>query len=92
MPHLLDSEDLIRALAKVPDWCLADGQISRTYAFPSYMEGMEFVNQVAKVAEEMNHHPEIKIGWGKVTLVVCTHSKGGLTDLDFAFALRVDAI
>ena len=47
---------------------------------------------VAELAEEEEHHPDIDIRFNKVRLVLATHSKGGLTDLDFALAERIDTL
>jgi 4a-hydroxytetrahydrobiopterin dehydratase len=91
MAQLLNPEDLARELSTVPDWSQSGPVISRTFRFDTYLKGIAFVNEVARLAEEMNHHPDIQIGWRKVTLQLSTHSKGGLTELDFALARKSDA-
>ena len=48
--------------------------------------------RLARDAEEMNHHPDIDIRWNKVKLVLSTHSAGGLTDLDFLLARKIDKL
>ena len=53
---------------------------------------MIFVNQIAAEAEEMDHHPDIDIRWDTVELVLCTHSAGGLTQLDVELAHRISAL
>jgi 4a-hydroxytetrahydrobiopterin dehydratase len=54
---------------------------------------MAFVNHVAEVAEEADHHPDILVhGWNKVRLTLSTHSEGGLTDADHALAARIDEV
>jgi len=54
---------------------------------------MRFVNRVAEVAEEENHHPDILVhGWNKVRLTLSTHPEGGLTDADHALARRIDEV
>jgi 4a-hydroxytetrahydrobiopterin dehydratase len=92
MPELLDETALEKELATVPDWTKKEDEISRTYSFPYYLAGISFVNEVANRAEALNHHPDIHIGWRKVTLTLKTHSKGGLTELDFALAREADAL
>ena len=52
---------------------------------------MAFVNFVAGLAEAADHHPDILIEYKKVTLTLSTHSAGGLTDLDFGLARKIDA-
>ena len=59
----------------------------RDYEFKDFVAAMAFVNRVADVAEEVNHHPDILVhGWNKVRLELTTHSEGKLTDSDHAMA------
>ena len=67
-------------------------EMQRELRFKSYLAGIAFVNEIARIAEDMNHHPDIQIGWRKVTLRISTHSAGGLTALDVEFASRVDEV
>lgn len=92
MPLLLSENEVDRELSSVPGWKREGGEIVRIFGFPSYMAGINFVSEVAGIAEEINHHPDIHVGWRKVTLRLSTHSKGGLTELDFAVARRIDRI
>ena len=64
--------------------------IERVFEFDDYMSGMDFVNAVAEIAEGANHHPEVIIGYAKVTVWLTTHDKGGLTESDFEIAARID--
>jgi 4a-hydroxytetrahydrobiopterin dehydratase len=92
MAELLEESKVVVELAAVPEWTREGVEIVRLFKFPSYMEGIDFVTRVAELAEEANHHPDMQVGWRKVTLRFSTHSKGGLTKLDFALARKVDAI
>jgi 4a-hydroxytetrahydrobiopterin dehydratase len=74
-------------------WREQDGALVHDYAFDDFAGAMAFVNRVAAVAEEADHHPDILVhGWNKVRLTLTTHSEGGLTDKDHAMAERIDAI
>jgi 4a-hydroxytetrahydrobiopterin dehydratase len=53
---------------------------------------LEFVNQVAALAEKSDHHPDIILSYRKVRLELSTHSEGGLTEHDFIFASEVNAL
>ena len=65
----------------------------RDYEFKDFVAAMAFVNRVADVAEEVNHHPDILVhGWNKVRLELTTHSEGKLTDNDHAMAQRIDGL
>ncbi len=86
MRALLTAEEIQTRLAALPGWSLEGNEIVKTFSFPSYLAGIDSVNTVAKHAEEMNHHPDLHIGWRKVTVRLSTHSEGGVTELDFKLA------
>jgi 4a-hydroxytetrahydrobiopterin dehydratase len=74
-------------------WRREDDQIVRDLEFKDFAEAMAFVNRVADLAEEANHHPDILVhGWNKVRLTLTTHSEGGLTENDFEMARRIDGL
>lgn len=64
----------------------------RRFRFPSFKEAITFVNQVAELAEEANHHPDILINYNRVTLTLTTHDEGGLTRRDFALATKINQL
>jgi 4a-hydroxytetrahydrobiopterin dehydratase len=74
------------------DWIESDGALERTVELPSFPAAIEFVNQVAALAEEANHHPDIAISYKKVTLRWTSHDTGGITDRDRELAKRTDAL
>ena len=88
----LDKDAIDRELATTPGWELAEDAIVATFEFADFAEAMAFVNRVAAVAEEENHHPDIAIRWNKVTLTQSTHVAGGLTEYDFRIARRINEL
>ena len=54
------------------------------------MDGIDFVDKVAVVAERLGHHPDIHVVWTTVTLQIQTHDEGGLTSLDFKLAGEIE--
>ena len=76
-------------LTDIPGWTATDVELSKTFEFPTYLAGVEFVNRVAKIAKEMDHHPDLLVTWRKVKVSVSTHDAGGLTEFDFELARRV---
>ncbi len=92
MAELLKPETVQVLLGEVPAWKLGDNSIERTFKFDGFLPAIEFVNKLAKEAEDMNHHPDIDIRWNKVKLVLSTHSAGGLTDMDFMLATKIDKV
>jgi 4a-hydroxytetrahydrobiopterin dehydratase len=75
------------------DWRQEGDALVRDLAFKDFAEAMAFVNRVAEIAEQRNHHPDILVhGWNNVRLTLSTHSAGGITDADHALAEQIDAL
>ena len=90
----LEGEKIQEYLSELKSsWELENNKkIKKTFAFKKYREGIEFVNRVADIAEEENHHPDIHILYTKVTLVLTTHAIGGLSENDFIVAAKIDLL
>jgi 4a-hydroxytetrahydrobiopterin dehydratase len=74
-------------------WTRESDSIVRNHKLADFAAAIALTNEVARVAEEANHHPDILIhGWNNVRLTLSTHSAGGLTEADFALAERLDAL
>lgn len=72
-------------------WKLVENKIERDFVFANFMEGVEFINKVAELAEERDHHPDICLfNYRNVRITLSTHSVGGLTDNDFNLAEELD--
>lgn len=90
MSDLISEDELAAALKKLPEWELEGNAISRSIEFEEFMEAIDFVNLVADVAEDAQHHPDIDIRYAKVDLSLMTHDVGGVTELDLEMAHRID--
>jgi 4a-hydroxytetrahydrobiopterin dehydratase len=66
-------------------WTLERGRLVRTEVFSNFQAAMRWVNRVALLAEQRNHHPDIDIRWNRVTLTLMTHEADGLTDRDWSW-------
>ena len=88
----LNEQEISVHMRAVPNWARVAQVISRTFGFRGFLQSIDFVNQVAKVAEENNHHPDIEIHWNKVTLAFTTHDENGLTEKDFKLAQQCEKI
>jgi 4a-hydroxytetrahydrobiopterin dehydratase len=86
----LTTEAVQVALKKLPGWSSKDETIGKQYTWPSFPEAIKFVNQVADLAEQADHHPDILINYRRVTLTLSTHSEGGITQKDFDLAAQID--
>jgi 4a-hydroxytetrahydrobiopterin dehydratase len=83
-----------KLLKQLSGWMMsADGkEICRTFAFENYYGTMAFVNAVAWIAHAEDHHPDMTVGYNKVTVAFSTHSVGGLSENDFICAAKIDAL
>ena len=89
MPKLT-SEEITKGLIDLPGWQSADNEIKKQYAFQAFMDGIRFVDRVAHLAEMADHHPDILINYKKVTMMLSTHSEGGITQKDFELAKEIE--
>ena len=64
----------------------------KDYTFPNFKEALAFTNKVGELAEDVGHHPDIYLAWGKVTITVWTHKIDGLAEADFIFAAKCDTL
>jgi 4a-hydroxytetrahydrobiopterin dehydratase len=92
MAALLSMEEVAAGLAELDGWSGDATGITRTAKLPSFLSAIAVVDQVAVVAEEMDHHPDIDIRFRTLTFANVTHAAGGLTNLDLELAHRIDAI
>ena len=75
------------------DWQIIDGHhLEKEYGFKNFAEALAFTNQVGALAEEIFHHPDIFLAWGKVRVTLWTHKIDGLNEADFIFAAKADAL
>jgi 4a-hydroxytetrahydrobiopterin dehydratase len=79
-------------LGALTGWEQQGGAILRQFKFANYYETMAFVNAVAWVAHRQDHHPDLEVGYNRVTVRFSTHSVGGLSENDFISAANVDAL
>ena len=74
-------------------WQLVDEHhLDKEYKFSNFVEALAFANRVGDLAEEVDHHPEIRFSWGWVRLLIYTHKIDGLTESDFVWAAKADRL
>ena len=91
MPHVILSESQIAdALAALPDWSYRAPNIEAEYKFANFRDAIAFIVQVAIQAEVMNHHPDIRNSWNKVSFSLCSHDAGNkITSADVDLAKHI---
>jgi 4a-hydroxytetrahydrobiopterin dehydratase len=90
MTKKLDPNQLDTALTTLPEWHIEQGELVRTLTFKDFPEAMKFVNQVAALADQAGHHPDIDIRYNKVRLALVTHDASGITQNDIILAHDID--
>ncbi len=89
---LLTEDQIAKEVRSLNGWKREGKEIKKVVEHKDFVHAMGFVNSVALLAEKANHHPDIDIRWNKVTLVLSTHSAGGLTDKDVSLAKEIDSV
>jgi 4a-hydroxytetrahydrobiopterin dehydratase len=64
----------------------------KEFRFKNFKEALDFTNRVGELAEQVKHHPDIYLSWGRVEVDLWTHKVDGLTESDFIFAAKVDGL
>lgn len=90
----LPEDEIHRILKEIPDWTLTQSRaaIHREFHFRNYFETMAFVNAVAWVAQQQDHHPDMEVSYSRCKIIYTTHSVGGLSLNDFICAAHIDAL
>lgn len=92
----LSATQVITGLAKLEGWRLhgdgADVAIEKTFQFKNFLRTMSFVNALAYIAEQQDHHPELLVHYSSCSVRFNTHDVKGITQTDFACAALVDAL
>jgi 4a-hydroxytetrahydrobiopterin dehydratase len=89
----LDATAVAALLPQVPGWAVIDGKLQSSFTFKDYYETMAFVNALAWVSHQQDHHPDLLVSYKLCAVSYCTHSAGGeLSENDFICAARVSAL
>ncbi|MEJ2210051.1 MAG: 4a-hydroxytetrahydrobiopterin dehydratase [Anaerolineae bacterium] len=88
----LSESEIEKLTPKVPDWTRKGKTIEREFEFEDFDGAMDFVDDVADLAAEQDHHPDILISYNEVRLTLSTHKVGGLSRNDFVMAAKIDEL
>jgi 4a-hydroxytetrahydrobiopterin dehydratase len=90
-PDLLSPEFISEALANLPLWQKEDKSIVRHISAANFVAAVGIINAIAILAEQLDHHPDVLLfGWNKLKITLSTHDQGGLTELDFKLAKKIE--
>ena len=88
----LSPDEIERRLAGLPGWGVELGTLSRTFQFADFPRAFGFMAAAATVAQAMNHHPDWSNVYRTVQVRLSTHDAGGITELDFQLAKRMNEL
>jgi 4a-hydroxytetrahydrobiopterin dehydratase len=88
----LDAAGLAEPLALLPGWKREGEAIAKSFSFPGYEATLSFVNAVARIAQEQDHHPDIAFGYNRCRIAWSTHSVGGVSLNDLICAAKIEAL
>lgn len=92
MADKLSDEQVQELLLQHGNWSLQDGKLSQSFKFGNFVDAFSFMTGAALYAEKMNHHPEWFNVYNKVSVQLMTHEAGGITNLDFRLAAKMDEL
>ena len=92
-----NEEEIKTFMKKVKNWeCKKNDKghfyLSKEFKFENFENSLNFINDVSKIAEKENHHPDLKFGWGYANIIISTHAINGLAESDFVLAAKIDQI
>jgi 4a-hydroxytetrahydrobiopterin dehydratase len=88
----LHTDAIQSRLQSVPGWELETGKLRREFTFDDFVGAFSFMTGVALVAEKLNHHPDWSNSWNRVRIDLTTHDAGGITEIDFQLAERINLV
>lgn len=90
----LQDADITLLKAQIPFWTVSPDykQLSRRFEFKNYYKTIAFVNAIAWVAHQENHHPDLLVGYNQCTVTYQTHAIDGLSENDFICAAKIDML
>jgi 4a-hydroxytetrahydrobiopterin dehydratase len=89
---LLDDDAIRSALDDLDGWEHDGASIRREYQLDGFRDAIAFINRIADLADDADHHPELTNVYSRVTVVLTTHDQGGVTDKDVALAHAIDGV
>jgi 4a-hydroxytetrahydrobiopterin dehydratase len=89
----LTGDALEKLKGELPDWrVVEEHHLEKTFLFPDFKAGLDFVNRVGELAEVEGHHPDLCLAWGRVQAIIYTHKINGLSESDFILAAKIDQV
>jgi 4a-hydroxytetrahydrobiopterin dehydratase len=88
---IIELENINQQLDAQQQWQLVEGKLTKTFKFKSFIRAFGWMSQIAIWAEKLNHHPEWFNVYNKVDIQLTTHDVGGISELDFKLAQKMES-
>ena len=86
----LSPEQITEKLKSLPAWERRGEAIAKQFTFKEFMDGIRFINRIAEIAEQMDHHPDMTVNYRRITFTLSTHDQGGITEKDIKLADAIE--
>ena len=86
----LSPEQITENLKALPGWERKGEAIAKQYTFKEFMGGIRFINRIAEIAEQMDHHPDMTVNYRRITFSLSTHDQGGITEKDIKLGEAIE--
>ncbi|HIF83117.1 MAG TPA: 4a-hydroxytetrahydrobiopterin dehydratase [Candidatus Marinimicrobia bacterium] len=88
----LSNSDIQYAISDLNGWEFKNNAIHKIFIFESYLNSIAFINRLAEIAEENNHHPDMVVGWCKIDVAFTSHDQGGVTTACIDMAKKAESV
>jgi len=88
----LSNSDIQYAISDLNGWEFKNNAIHKIFIFESYLNSIAFINRLAEIAEEKNHHPDMVVGWCKIDVAFTSHDQGGVTTTCIDMAKKTESV
>jgi 4a-hydroxytetrahydrobiopterin dehydratase len=88
----LSNSDIQYAISDLNGWEFKNNAIHKIFIFESYLNSIAFINRLAEIAEENNHHPDMVVGWCKIDVAFTSHNQGGVTTACIDMAKKAESV
>lgn len=88
----LTTKEVVHFMKELNEWTLDNGHLVKNFQFKDFKENINFVNKIAKLAEDEGHHPALFVNYNKLRIEIWTHAINGLSENDFILAAKIDSL
>ncbi len=88
--RIIPNADILEGEYRELAWELSDTSLSKSFQFKDFAEAFAFMTEVAKIAEELDHHPDWSNSWNTVEISITNHQAGGITEIDLSMSARIE--